>query len=239
MQELWPYLVGHATPLDVLEFGTPPSPDALKARAAAWSDDEIAAFLRSPEARPDPTASAGHWGAATIVAQLIGPARAPRFADDLLALWRAYVDAGLAFDALSLFGQLGPIQVPAMLEVLSDGAGAGSRPVRFTEAQKLAYIAALGREVGIQREVEALPRASVSPEISAALARYALEVTGYWKEPRGISTRPASGPKTQQDWQRALITRLRNEGLGAISHAEPDVLHAWEKALRERGLAGR
>ena len=69
---LWPYLVGHATPVDVLEFGTPPSPDALKARAAAWSDEEIAAFLRSPEARPDPTASAGHWGAATIVAQLIG-----------------------------------------------------------------------------------------------------------------------------------------------------------------------
>ena len=46
------------------------------------------------------------------------PRGAPRFADDLLALWRAYVDAGLAFDALSLFGQLGPIQVPAMLEVL-------------------------------------------------------------------------------------------------------------------------
>ena len=127
-----------------------------------------------------------------------------------------------------------------MLEVLGDGAGAGSRPGRFTEAQKLAYIAALGREVGIQREVEALPRAGVSPEISAALARYALEVTGYWKRAaRAPSTRPASGPKTPQDWQRALITRLRNEGLGAISRAEPDVLHAWEKALRERGLAAR
>ena len=28
LQELWPYLVGHATPLDVLEFGAPRSPES-------------------------------------------------------------------------------------------------------------------------------------------------------------------------------------------------------------------
>jgi hypothetical protein len=33
------------------------------------------------------------------------------------------------------------------------------------------------------------------------------------------------------------MARLRNEGLGAVSAAEPAILRAWEKTLRERGLA--
>jgi hypothetical protein len=73
--------------------------------------------------------------------------------------------------------------------------------------------------------------------VVSALARYALDVTGRWKEPATTASRPgALGPQTPHDWQRALMARLRNEGLGAVSGAEPPILRAWEKTLRERGL---
>jgi hypothetical protein len=237
VQELWPYLLPYATPSDVLAFGAPSPIEPLVTRAQAWSEDEIATFLRSPEARPNPASDASHWGAAAVVVKVIAPGRRGRFADDLLALWRAYVAAGLSFDALSLFGHMGPAQVAALREVLDPPTAAESRSPGFDDAQKLAYLTALARDPAIQREVEPLARVARPAEIAAALARYTLEVTGYWREPATTATRPVSSPlQTPQDWQRALKARLRNEGLGAVSRGEPPILRAWEKTLRERGL---
>jgi hypothetical protein len=238
VQDLWPYLLGQATPFDVAVFG-PPSPiESLASRAAAWTDAEIRDFLTSPMALPDPGAGVIRWGSVAVVARLLGPARSEQFSDELVALWRAYVAAGLDFDALSLFGQMGRGQVTVLGEVISSGAESRS-PARFNESQKLAYVSALRRDSTIHREVEPILRNSESEEIAKALARYSLEVTGYWKEPAISSTRPASaptGPRTALDWQRVLITRLGNEGLAAIDRAEPAVIQAWEKTLRERGL---
>jgi hypothetical protein len=232
--DLWPALAPHATPLDVLELGAPAQPGLIEPRAALWTDEAIGAFLRSPEARPDPGAPVSRSGTVAAVVRLIGPGRAASFSDALVALWRAHVDAGLAFDALSLFGQMGAAQVAALREVL-----APADPARFNEAQQLAYVAALARDPAIHREAEPVLTASRSPEIAAALARYTLEVTGYWKEPPGSPARSSAGPRTPQDWHRVLMTRIRNEGLGAVTRAEPPVLEAWQKTLRERGLLVR
>jgi hypothetical protein len=237
LQDLWPYLAAHALPSDVMTFG-PPSPlESLASRSAQWTDDDVREFLRSPDAQPDPGSTVTRFGSVAVVARLIGPDRAGRFADEMLALWRAHVDAGLAFDALSLFGQMGTGQVAALEEVLAEGPGAASRPRKFDANQKLAYVAALRRDPAIERDVAHL-RDAAPDDVARALARYALDVTGHWKEPSRPATRAqaATGPQTPQDWQRVLTTRLRNEGLAAIASAEPPVIQAWEKTLRERGL---
>ena len=241
VQELWPYLAGHATPGDVLAFGAPSPIESLTSRAASWTDAEIADFLRSPEARPDPAATAGHWGAVAVVVRLVGPVRAARFSEDLLSLWRASVDAGLAFDALSLFGQMGQAQVAVLREVLEAPMPAESKPAQVHNgAEARLRRSALGRDPAIHARGRADPaRGALRRGGHRARALHARGDRLLERAGDVIDADPLRGPRTPEEWQRVLVTRLRNEGLGAITRAEPAVLRAWEKTLRERGLLAR
>jgi hypothetical protein len=236
VNELWPCIAAHATPRDVLSFGVPHPPDLIRARVAAWTEDEIRDLLRSSEAQPESGPSVTRFGSVATVVRLIGAERAAAFTDDLVALWRSYAAADASFEALTLFGQMGRGQAAVLREVLEPTADSAPGTPRFDEQRRLAYVAALGRDPATCEAIAPLLDLPVPEPVTRALARYAFEATGRVRDVAAAAPASRPAPPTPHDWQRALLTRLRHEGLGAVRAPEPPIREAWEKALRERGL---